>query len=538
MSIRELLIKNKKHFSYYMIGALLTTTLNIMFTFALSYAFGMIEATTREAIIHTIMIVTALVMAPIVIQILSRYLRIGFMRDILIQVRTMTYDKVMGLPIETFRKQSREHYLSLMVSDINLFEKNFFVSLLNIIASFGGFILGEIILFVINPWIALLTFAVSIVLFIITKGFEKPVKQSRKAIQQANGQYNEQISNVLNGVEIIKLYHVEENFKNPFKIIVSRLEAVKERAIWLVDTQNDVSMWISATFQVLVYAYATYLYTQGEIPLEQMVILFNLVGQQVFSIVSGFNFVNQFKSSIEIYDRLTKTDLQIEHYEAASCEKGLAVENLTFSYGTRDVLHNVSFTIEPHEKVLIYGPSGTGKTTLLNCLSQTLTTYGGKIMLGDAELKSIRHESFLEACGYIRQQHFMFEESIRNNIILDQDYDAKKLEKVLRDVDLWEWVQQLPQQDATVLAQNGTNISGGQRQRISIARELYRDCNILFIDEPSASLDDQTALKIYDTLLKLDKTMICVSHRHFDYLAQHFNKVIQLEEGGNVLETA
>ena len=76
---------------------------------------------------------------------------------------------------------------------------------------------------------------------------------------------------------------------------------------------------------------------------------------------------------------------------------------------------------------------------------------------------------------------------------------------------------------------NGSNISGGQRQRVSIARELYSDYGVIFIDEPSASLDDDNAQIIYDTIIGLEQTVICVSHRHLDYLKEHFDHVISFE---------
>lgn len=85
------------------------------------------------------------------------------------------------------------------------------------------------------------------------------------------------------------------------------------------------------------------------------------------------------------------------------------------------------------------------------------------------------------------------------------------------------------------MTQNGSNISGGQRQRISIARELYADADIIFVDEPSASLDDDNAEIIYDTILGLDKTVICVTHRHIDYLRDKFDKVITFKGLGEVV---
>lgn len=111
-------------------------------------------------------------------------------------------------------------------------------------------------------------------------------------------------------------------------------------------------------------------------------------------------------------------------------------------------------------------------------------------------------------------------------------FNKEKFDQIMKDVDLYDWIETLQTKEDHILEQDGLNISGGQRQRLSIARELYHDREVLFVDEPSASLDDQTAQHIYDTLLSLDKTLICVSHRHLDYLSKHFDTKIELKPLG------
>lgn len=126
----------------------------------------------------------------------------------------------------------------------------------------------------------------------------------------------------------------------------------------------------------------------------------------------------------------------------------------------------------------------------------------------------------------------MFEDSILNNIILNQPYDSDKLQSILESVDLWTWINSLPEGINTVLENNGGNVSGGQRQRLSIARELYRNSEVLFIDEPSASLDDETSLRVYETLFNLDKTVVVISHRHLEYLKDRSDSVVIFDEEG------
>jgi ATP-binding cassette subfamily B protein len=532
MTITQLLKQNRKQFIFYMIGAFLTTLSGLFSTLALSNAFGIIEEATWIGIRTRILWVMFFAFTPIVTQMISRFLRIGFMRDILIQVRTLAYQKIMSHTYESYRKTPKEHFMSMLVSDINLFEKDFFLSLLNIIFSFGSFFLGTIVLLFISPLIAFTTIGVTLLLYGITSYF-KPIARKNKALtQDANAGYNTSLSNILQGLEVIKLYHAEEFFKPPFESIIHVLEQIKKKAFQIDEIQSNLNHWIAGSYQMIIYVYATYLFVQDQITLTALILVFNLIGQLVWSMISGFNFINRLRTSVDIFDRITQTQPAIIGSSEMKFEDELQVVSLTFSYELKKVFEQLEFTIKPQEKVLVVGPSGSGKTTLVGCLAQNLSSYDGEVNVDQIELKKINHESFLEAAGYIRQSHFLFNDSIKNNIILNQPYDEEKLMKVLDDVDLLEWVNTLELKQEHMLLNDGSNISGGQRQRVSIARELYHDFPIMFVDEPSASLDDVTSQKIYDTLLSLNKTMVCVTHRHIEYLKPRFNKVIELEPLG------
>lgn len=532
MTIIQLLRKNKRQFTKYIVGAFLTIINGLSFTVALSNAFGIVEETTSQGVAKRIAAVALFVLIPIAAQFLSRYLRIGFMRDILIQVRTLAYHKIQSMSFAEYRKQPKETYLSHLVSDINLFEKDFFLSLLNMIYCFGSFLVGSLLLLWIHPMIALSTIAVSIILYAITLYFEPIIKKTKEATQKANADTNVELSNVLNGMEIIKLYHVEEQFKNPFEQIIVRLETIKNIAFKKNAYHETLNHSIASSYQMIIFVYATYLYTQNKLTMTSLIIVFNLMGQMIWSIISGFNFINRFKTSIMIFNTITKEDVKKEAAQPMAFHSSIDVSSLSYSYDTSTyVLEDIHLSIQKNAKVLITGPSGVGKTTLLNCLTQNISDYEGTIRIDGNDLHDISQLDFLTHCGYVRQEHFMFHDSIKNNIILHQPYDADKFFNIIHALDLFDWISSLEDKENHLLVMDGSNISGGQRQRISIARELYHDKEVLFIDEPSASLDDFTSQKVYDTLLSLDKTVVCVSHRHLEYLKNRVDQVIELRRG-------
>ena len=132
MDIKTLFTQNKKQFFYYVLGVLIITPSNIMVTFSLANAFNIFKVSTREEFIRLGLVSIGLGFSPILLQVISRYLRIGFMRDVLVQVRMLSYRGLLNKSVDEFSKESMEKYQAQLVSDINLFESDFFLSILNI----------------------------------------------------------------------------------------------------------------------------------------------------------------------------------------------------------------------------------------------------------------------------------------------------------------------------------------------------------------------------------------------------------------------
>lgn len=530
MDIKTLFTQNKKQFIFYVLGVLIITPTNIMFTFAMANAFNVFEATSSHQVVKIVLISIGLGFMPILLQFISRFLRIGFMRDVLVLVRMMAYEKLLSKSPSEFSKGSKEAYQSQLVSDINLFENDFFLAILNIIYGFGNFFLGLIVLLFISPLIALATSLTAILLYILTKIFEKPTKARKQKVLKANATYHQKLSNILHGLETIKLYQVVNKFKSTFYGDVYMLEKDKQASNQINLLQRNIMTWIAASFQLFTVIYAAYLFSKDEIILTSLVATINLVGQLTWGMNNSLSMVNRYKTSKDIFYSITQYDKIAPLKDKFSLNKNLEVKNLTYSYPNKKVLSKLSLKINKGDKVLIYGPTGFGKTTLINLLSQNLKDYQGQILYDKTELSKIDPKSFNTNVGYVRQEHFIFDDSIKNNIILNQPFNKEKFKKVLFAADIWEWVDSLELKADHILLNNGSNISGGQRQRINIARELYGDKPVLIFDEPSASLDEITSKNIYNTIKALDKTVIVISHRHLDYLSKSFDQVIDLEK--------
>ncbi len=197
----------------------------------------------------------------------------------------------------------------------------------------------------------------------------------------------------------------------------------------------------------------------------------------------------------------------------------IAIEKLSFSYqADRPLLKNISIKIKSKSTIAFVGESGSGKTTIVNLITGLLDNYEGSMRVGSIDLKDINLKSYRSKIGYITQEAVIFTDTLFNNITLWDDQSEENIvrfEKVVRQVALWEFYKQLPSGKDTLLGDYGQKVSGGQRQRISIARELYKDIDLLIMDEATAALDSETESIIQESIqaLKGSFTMIIIAHR-------------------------
>ena len=196
----------------------------------------------------------------------------------------------------------------------------------------------------------------------------------------------------------------------------------------------------------------------------------------------------------------------------------IKLENIWFYYGKTPVLKNISLDIKKHETIAFVGESGSGKTTLVNIIAGLLPSGEGSYKINSKESSGLNISTFQEKIGYITQDPVIFGDTLFNNVTFwaeESEANKQKFWKAVKQAAILEFVQELPGREKTVLGNNGVNLSGGQRQRISIARELYKQVEILILDEATSALDSETEKAIQNNIdaLKGNYTLLIVAHR-------------------------
>ena len=208
-----------------------------------------------------------------------------------------------------------------------------------------------------------------------------------------------------------------------------------------------------------------------------------------------------------------------EEHEPVLFDKNIAVDGLTFSYPNTNgpVLKNITMSIKKNSSVALIGPSGAGKTTLVDIILGLLQPDEGCINVDGVNVFDNLH-SWHKLLGYIPQNIYLIDDTIRNNIIFgipEAEVDEDKVWQAIRDAQLYDFVNSLPNGIDTVVGERGVRVSGGQRQRIGIARALYNNPQILILDEATSALDTDTETAVMEAIDKLkgNKTMIIIAHR-------------------------
>jgi subfamily B ATP-binding cassette protein MsbA len=199
-------------------------------------------------------------------------------------------------------------------------------------------------------------------------------------------------------------------------------------------------------------------------------------------------------------------------------KNSLLLDNISFSYGQKPVLKNIQLSIYKNESIALVGESGSGKTTLINLLTGLIPVDSGDILIDGKSIKSLDIKSLQHRIGYITQEPVIFSDSVFNNVTFWSPKTPENLARfweALEKSNIAEFVRQLPEQENSMMGNNGILVSGGQKQRISIARELFKEIDILIMDEATSALDSETERIIQENIEDLigKITLIIVAHR-------------------------
>lgn len=526
-------MKRKGQFAIYVVACFLPVIDSLIRMGLFAMMFGGVEK--KDMRYFTVLVMLSVLAAIIagVLHIVSRLMRIGFMKNILLEIRQQAFNKIINISYKDFSKQSKEVYMSHLINDINTFENNFFVNLLNVIFSGGMYVVCLVILYFIDFKLGIVMTLVSTGMFLFSRLFTRKTEELQEEISKRNEQLTVEIANTFNGLEILKLNGIENKFLEKSLGSINRVE--KRKVVFNIFSEQQKSLIMFVSYIVLI---GVVIYSGANIEVMgfvKVMLVVQLCSNLIFPLVEVLPRMNVIKSSIRIYDKITDTEESGGKVEEKNIpfqfNTDIQVENLSFNYGEQTILKEASFKIEKGKKYLIKGVSGAGKSTLMKLLAMIYDEYEGKILVDGKDYAQIEERDFNDKVAFVYQDVFLFEDTIRNNICLYKDKDENLVLEACIKAGLMDLIEEQEEGLDTVLLENGKNLSGGQRQRISIARAIIKEAELLFVDEGTSALNEDIGRQVEQEILNLDCTVVAISHRYYEGVTTNYDYVLELKNG-------
>jgi len=462
------------------------------------------------------------------------------------RIRRELFAHSISLSLRYHDKMPVGKLLTRLTNDVDALSEVFGSGAVGVIADFVSLIVISLTMLSIDKGLAiiLLSTQIPVSYFIIwlQKRYRRANYQVREELSQLNSDFQENIQ----GLEVVQMFRREEINSNKFSRTGESYRKAVDGTIFYDSSISAFIEWISLAAVSFVLAIGGYLVTSGNIGLGTLT-TFILYSQRLFEplrqlaerftqIQGGLTAIERINElldeEIEINDSLSKNNV-VRNLEV----KGkIEFKNVSFFYKKDDyVIKDLSFKVNPGERIAFVGPTGSGKTTLIRLLCRLYEPQKGEILIDDINIKNIPLIDLRNMLGVVLQDTFIFSGNVAQNLKLSSDIKDKDLEIICRKLGLNELLKKLPNGLQTPLRERGGNLSSGERQLLSVARVAIRNPRILIMDEATAFMDPTTEATLQKDLKNIleNRTALVIAHRLATI--EKSDKILVLK-GGSLVE--
>ena len=536
LSILKTVVYNNKKM---IINLFSLTIIVTIFTCIYSYYFKVIIDNVLNTDKLNLLIITVIFLVIFSIKTFIEFLRNNLLlylnQKLDLSIITTTIGKIISLPYSYYKNKTTGEMIS-RVNDLfyikNVISKIIVTIFLDTILS----IVTLLILFHINKTMSIYLLIITLIYLLIFIIFKPIIENITNIIQEDSSKINSTLVESISSYETIKGLNLEKSFQN------------KINKLYLHSINNNLNFTKISNVQELfqdffegvillfiIYTGATYIMDKS-ITIGNLITFNSLVYYFLTPIKNSVEYYKEFfyvKNSIQRINNILNFKYEkLDKLTNLNIDGNILVKNLEFSYNNKiQIINNMSLKIHNKEKVLILGPSGSGKSTLLKILYKYYEVKRDKIYLNNFDINDFSLKDIRENITFISQNELLYNDTVRNNIILDRDIKEEDFLNVCNMVYVNEIVKDNILSYDYYLEENGVNLSGGQRQRIILARALLKNSKIILIDEGLNEIDINLERKILNNIFAYykDKTIIIVSHRRENM--DLYDKVLNINQG-------
>lgn len=543
LNIKSLISKYKYKFLFVIILTIITSLINTLLPYIIKQAISLAENVTAfNEISSKILVIVATYMFLSIICAFLEYVKYVSLtkntEGLTYQIREEAYKKVISFNMDTFSNMHISTLITRMTADINNIG-DFIGRILPMFISAGIFLIVVLaVMCFINIYFALVMIICSLILVVILLKLGKKMEYyNRKSIENTE-KLNNYFGETFSGINTINLFNIQKERKE-------ELDKYNEEETDIAKnyfTIQSVLYPVESMTKYLIIAIIIYLCIQGKVAGIDIGIIYIVVSyidkffEPLAHILYHYENLQQGRVSIKRIDYLLQRKENIENiYKGESTEKlegNIRFRSVNFSYiEGKQVLKDVTFSINKGEKVALVGETGAGKTTIINLILGFYKINSGNILFDGKNMDDISLESIRKNVSFIQQNPYIFDDTIKRNIIINDNntISDEKIIDILKQVGLYDKLKNFENGIYERVRENV--FSKGEKQLLAFARAIAKETSIYIFDEPTSNIDIESEIqlkKVIDSLLE-DSTVIIIAHR--PATIENVDKILKVEDG-------
>lgn len=478
-----------------------------------------------------------------------RYLalhQMAFLRNVAVRdIRRNIYSKLLRLPMAYYTDERKGQIMARFTNDVAEVEWSVMGALEALFRQPVMILLYLISLISISWELTVFVMLVLPVSGLMIARIGKSLKRTAKKGQQELGEVVTALEETVGGIRIIKGFTAEPRFDAHFNRVNDQHFKLMVRLFRKQYLTSPLGETLSAITIALILWFGGKLVLEGSSLTGEFFILYIVIFSQMISparaLSESFVRVQRGIAASERIDEILEADERVlekpNAKQVTALKEGIVFKNVEFKYGAEPVLHGINLEVKRGQSIALVGPSGGGKSTLVDLLPRFYDVQGGEILIDGEDIRNFKVYDLRSMFGIVSQQSILFNDTVRNNLLIgnpnatdDQMLDA------LRAANAFDFINALPEGLDTNIGEGGSRLSGGQKQRLSIARAILNNPPVMILDEATSALDTESERLVQEALehLMRGRTSFVIAHRLST--VQHVDRIVVVDKGRLVEE--
>lgn len=528
--VRRLLIYTKPYRGY-LIAAMVSALISVLLTLTVPVLIGdgvdcIVGAgdVDYKGLLQILILLGASVAGTAVFQWLMSYFTNVITYRTVKDLRIQLFQKLNGVPLRYIDRTAHGDFISRVVNDIDQVSDGLlqgftqlFTGIITIVGTLAFMLMA-------NVWVALLVFVLTPLSLFVASFIAKNSYKHFRGQTAIQGELSGYVEEMVANQKLVKAFNYEERSEKAFDEINARLYEQGQKAQFFSSLSNPSTRFVNAVVYAAVGLTGAVSAIAGHISVGQISMFLSYAQQYTkpFNEVTGI--ITQLQTAFASAQRVFAVlDEPVEEPDASdaivatSCKGQVDIEKVDFAYDpSRPLIENMNLKVKPGQLVAIVGPTGCGKTTLINLLMRFYDVNAGQISIDGTPIRSMTRNSMRSLFGMVLQESWLFSGTIRENIAYGKpDATDEEVEAAAKAAHAHSFIKRLPKGYDTVIAEDGGNISQGQRQLLCIARVMLVDPPMLILDEATSNIDTRTEILVQEAFQKMmeGRTSFVVAHR-------------------------